>query len=121
MFNWPENLLPRYIGISESKGEGVRRRIRAHAKCKGNKAIADLVQSGQPLWYVTCIDESAVNLEALFLVAFTKDTGFIANVRSETRNFAKRLHKVIDAELVAKGIDPSDQLWLEDPDYFRDG
>ncbi|MGF0539378.1 hypothetical protein ACQQ2Q_15385 [Agrobacterium sp. ES01] len=62
-----------------------------------------------------------VNFEALFLMAFTPGTGFIANKRSETRNFAKRLNSKIDAEMRAKGIDPNYQPWLDDPDYFLDG
>jgi hypothetical protein len=121
MFNWPDNLEPLYVGISENNGEGIRRRVRSHFKGKGNKRVFDLVRNGEELWFVACSGEDVVNYEALFLIAFTPGTGFIANKRSETRNHAKRLNRKIDAEMRAKGLDPNYQPWLNDPDYFLDG
>jgi len=121
MFNWPDNLEPLYVGISESGAEGVRRRIRTHFRGRGNKKIAELVRAGKKLWFVACSGEEVVNFEALFLTAFAPGSGFIANKRSETRNFGKRLNRKIEADMRAKGIDPNCQPWLDDPDYFRDG
>lgn len=121
MFNWPDNLAPLYVGISESRGEGLRRRLRTHYRGRGNKQIARLVAQGEALWFVACSGSAVVNFEALFLVAFTPETGFIANRRSETTNFGKRMSRVIDDSLRSQGIDPSSLLVPGDEDYFRDG
>jgi len=121
MFNWPDNLQPVYIGISESSGEGLRRRVRSHFKGRGNKKVANLIHSGENLFFMYCRGQDVVNFEALFLMVFTPGTGFTANKRSELRNFSVRLNKRIDSELIKKGIDPYNQPWMHDPDYFNDG
>lgn len=121
IFNWPDNLAPLYVGISESPGEGLRRRLRSHFRGRGNREVAHLLGQGERLWFVVSRGREVVNFEALFLIAFGSGTGFIANRRSETRNFAKRAVRTVDAEMRRNGFDPDDQPWLGDEDYFRDG
>lgn len=83
--------------------------------------IRDMMLAGDDLWFVFCSGADVVNYEALFLIAFTPQTGFVANRRSETRNFAARLHREIDRDLQSKGLDPNYRPWESDPDYFVDG
>jgi len=116
-FNWPDNLAPLYVGISESSSEGLRRRLRSHFRGRGNKQIAHLLEQGEQLWFVACCGREVVNYEALFLVAFSAGTGFVANRRSETRNFAKRAVRSADAKLRERGFDPDDRHWLDDEDH----
>lgn len=62
----PENFLPRYVGISESKSSGIRGRLSSHARSKGNKGVAKLIESGVELWFVCIEGAGNIEFEAVF-------------------------------------------------------
>lgn len=95
---WPDNLRPVYVGISESAGQGVRGRLSSHARRKGNNFVAERIQAGAEMWFITISGKDVVEYEALFMCL--KDTGqFEGNQRKESERSARRQMKKIRAEM----------------------
>lgn len=99
MRNWPNNLRGLYIGISESRGEGVRRRLRCHAKGRGNRDLARRIAGGESLWFLTASGLELAAYEALFLMM---TNAFPSNIRAEGRRYVARLHRQIDREILSE-------------------
>lgn len=94
-FSWcPVNFKPRYVGVSESERSGVRARLSSHARSKGNKRIAALLESKEPLWYICIEGEDKVILEAIFL-CLKGGAQFDCNIRSENKRSAKREYQKV--------------------------
>jgi hypothetical protein len=96
--NWPNNFIPYYVGISESRNTGVRGRLRAHRRGKGSKGIARRLVAGEQLYFIAAHGEDFVSYEPLFLCL--KTTGqFNDNVRPEIDRDAKRRFKKARASM----------------------
>lgn len=99
LYNWPENFTSLYVGISESRREGARGRLRSHFRGRGNRDLAARQRNGQDLWFIAALGTFASH-EALFL---SLASGFFpSNVRDEGKRFAIRLNREIDAEIAAE-------------------
>jgi len=109
MGRWPENLFPLYVGISESMGRGVRSRLSLHARKKGNRCIAQHIDKGTSLWFVTISSTGMANFEALYLCLQSGEQ-FECNVRSELERSAKRLRTEVRADLTQSELDYYDNL-----------
>ena len=114
VFNWPDNLRSLYVGISLSRGEGVRLRLRQHFKGRGNRGIKSDLEAGKALWFVACYGEEVADFEALFIIMSTD--GFRHNVRDEKSRFARRLNRKIEENMRANGIDPDAVPWFDERD-----
>ena len=85
---WPDNMRGIYVGISESKGAGVRGRLSCHARGKGNKCVADHIRLGSTLYFIT-ISGYMADFESLIL-CLKNHCQFECNVRDELERGAKR-------------------------------
>ena len=95
---WPINLRPVYVGISESAGQGVRGRLSSHARGKCNKFVAERIQAGIGIWFITISGKDVIEHEALLMCL--KSTGqFEGNVRKESERSARRQMKDIRREM----------------------
>jgi len=95
---WPDNLRPVYVGISESNGQGVRGRLSSHARGKGNKFVAERIQAGLEMWFITISGKEVIEYEALFMCL--KTTGqFEGNQRAESARSARRHMQNIRREM----------------------
>lgn len=95
--NWPKDATSLYIGMSTSRLSGIRGRLRAHFKGRGNIRISDDVSKRKPLWYIfseysetpSDLLQSQVMLEAVS-IALTPEL-FPYNKRGEFDRALKRL------------------------------
>lgn len=95
---WPNNLRPVYVGISESNGPGVRGRLSSHARGKGNKFVAEQIQAGVEMWFITISGKEVIEYEALLMCL--KTTGqFEGNRRKESERSARRRMQNIRREM----------------------
>ncbi|PJE25726.1 hypothetical protein [Pseudooceanicola antarcticus] len=99
LYNWPENFTSLYVGISESRREGVRGRLRSHFRARGNADLAARQKRGEVLWYIAALGTFASH-EALFLAL--ANGFFPSNLRDEGKRFAIRLNREIDAQIAAE-------------------
>lgn len=94
---WPDNFHPMYVGISLSKGCGIRGRLSAHSRNKGNKCIARYQAQGTKFWFITVQGEECAEYEAGFILLKTKNQ-FECNVRCEiTRSTQRQGEKILSA------------------------
>jgi hypothetical protein len=90
----PVNFSPRYAGISLSRSSGIRGRLSSHARKKGNKKIASLIEQKIELWFVCLEGENKAIWEAILLCLKTP-TQFDCNVRGENERSSAREHRKI--------------------------
>lgn len=109
-FRWcPENFVPRYVGISESKSSGMRGRLSSHARSKGNTGVARLIDSREELWFVCIEGAKRIELEAMFL-CLKGGNQFDCNVRDENMRSGKRRYRAYRAEMTPSERDFYDHL-----------
>jgi hypothetical protein len=118
MGRWPENFRGLYIGISLSKGEGIRRRLRAHARGRGCKGLRSYLSAGVDLHFLYIAGLAATNYEALY-VHMSQDEIFPLNRRSELKRQAQRFWREMEAADLAAGRKTADFFSI--PGYFEDG
>ncbi|HQQ74997.1 MAG TPA: hypothetical protein PK031_07575 [Pseudomonadales bacterium] len=107
--NWPDNLIPYYIGISETKNVGVRGRLSAHSRCKGNKGIAKRVIENEHLYFIAAYGNNCSQYEAVVL-CLKNACQFEDNVRCEIDRDAKRRYRKVRAEMTQSERDHYDNL-----------
>jgi len=112
--NWPDGMVPLYVGISLSHGSGMRKRLSAHARGRGNKFLKDEVGKKERLYFVQIKGESAAEYEALFIQLRTRFQ-FAGNVRDEIDRAGARHFERVRAKMTQFERDYYDNL---DP---RDG
>jgi hypothetical protein len=64
---WPENFRGLYIGISLSKREGIKGRLRAHARGRGCVGLKSYLAAGTDLHVLYIAGIDATNYEAVFV------------------------------------------------------
>jgi hypothetical protein len=109
--NWPTNFIPYYVGISESYNTGVRGRLRAHRRRKGNKSIARRIRDGESLYFIAAHGDDLAVFEAFFL-CLKRGNQFGDNVRCETDRNAKRLGRKNRA-----AMNESERDFFDDSDF----
>jgi hypothetical protein len=96
--NWPDNFVPHYVGISESKNIGVRGRLRSHRRRKGNKGIAARLGRGEELYFIFAYGAELITYESAYL-CLKSSTQFSDNVRSEFDRDAHRRYRRIREQM----------------------
>ncbi|RYG82929.1 MAG: hypothetical protein EON59_13990, partial [Alphaproteobacteria bacterium] len=94
---WPDNFQALYVGISESRGAGVRGRLSCHARRKGNKCIAARIDKGETLWFITQSGELAHVESAMLTLKMARQ--FECNIRDELKRNSLRQHRKVSAEM----------------------
>lgn len=118
MGRWPGNFRGLYVGISLSGGEGIRARLRAHARDRGCKRLRPYLAAVKDLHFLYIVGLGATNFEAA-LVHIKQSEIFPLNRRPELKRQAKRISDAMDAEAQAAGFQLADFSSM--PDYFEDG
>jgi predicted GIY-YIG superfamily endonuclease len=90
--NWPDGMLPLYVGISLSYGSGMRGRLSAHARGKGSKFLKKELAKKERLYFIQIIGENAAEYEALF-IQLQNNFQFAGNIRNEIDRAAKRRYE----------------------------
>lgn len=110
--NWPDNYVPHYIGISETMSVGLRGRLSAHCRCKGNKGVANRVRAGEQLFFIVAYGADLAAYETLFLCL--KSSGqFEDNVRPEHERDARRRYRKVRSGMTQWQRDYYDNLDYE--------
>ena len=86
---WPGKFRGLYIGISESTREGIRGRLRSHARGRGSKGLKKYLDEAKDLQFIFMSGLGATNLETVY-VHMRQPELFPLNVRSELRRQAQR-------------------------------
>jgi len=108
-FNWPDNLIPYYVGLSESKKSGVKSRLSAHARGKGSKAIAQRIKNSENLYYICIYGDDTDHLEAGMLCLKAANQ-FSDNVRDENSRNSSRQTRKIRSAMTKEELDYYDNL-----------
>jgi len=106
---WPESFSPLYVGISESKGAGIRGRLSSHCRSGGNSRVADHLKQGTKLWFIFVSSIKYIEGEALLLCLKTSYQ-FDANVRSEMERSMRRQATRVRNAMTAKECEHYDHL-----------
>lgn len=107
--NWPDGMLPLYVGISSSNGRGMRGRLSSHARGRGSKFLKEELDKKELLYFIQISGKMAVEYEALFIQLQTKDQ-FPGNVRNEVDRAARRQFDQIRATMPQSERDYYDNL-----------
>lgn len=95
LHNFPNDFKPEYVGISESANTGVKARLSKHARQKGNKHIAQLINQGVELYFIAIYGNELVSMYEPLFTALKASGQFEGNVRLEhERNHGKRHEKI---------------------------
>ena len=109
LWNYPTNLTLEYVGNSLSKGYGVRGRLSSHARKKGCKGVAEMVDQGKALWFAAASGPDYPEFEAGFL-ALRGENQFALNTREEYERSAMRQQRAIRAAMTENERDFRDRL-----------
>lgn len=101
---FPSNFVQLYVGHSLSSGRGVRARLSAHARGRGNRNVGMAVANGMPLWFICLSGKAIAEYETLYL-DLPNGINFPFNVRPETYRALKRMYLAMKAE----GLIPAQQ------------
>ena len=107
--NWPDNFVPHYIGISESKNIGVRGRLRSHRRGKGNKGIATRLRKSEKIYFIAAYGVDLVAFESLFL-CLKSTSQFADNVRGEVERDSNRKFRQVRSSMSKAERDHYDNL-----------
>lgn len=112
LHNWPDNFQPDYVGISEANKPGVKGRLSCHARLKGSTHVAELLNKGVKLYFITIYGIEMTALEPLF-IALKATNQFEGNRREENDRAAKKRYNKIRAEMTPYERDYYDNLDIE--------
>lgn len=115
---WPDNFRGLYIGISLSSADGIRGRLRAHARRRGCKGLHSYLDAGSDLYFLYKAGLGATNYEVAY-VMLSQPELFPLNQRSELTRNALRRQRALDDHWRAAGREIVDFGAI--PDYFEDG
>ena len=107
--NYPENLTLEYVGNSLSKGYGVRGRLSSHARKKGCKGVAEMLELDKPLWFAAARGPDYPEFEALLLI-LRSENQFALNTREETERSVARQRRAIRSAMSQSERDFCDRL-----------
>lgn len=93
--NFPNDYMPIYVGISESFKVGVKGRLSKHARKKGNKYIAQLIDCQVDLYFICIYGHELVTCYEPLFIALKGFDQFEGNCRLEyKRSHRKRFEKI---------------------------
>lgn len=99
---WPDGFFPHYIGRS-SGIRGVRCRLSAHARKKGNKCVAGRVDKGEDLYFICKTGKIEFLLLERILQASLGEGTLSCNVRVEWMFSDSRVHDLINKHYKPRG------------------
>lgn len=102
--NWPDNFKPEYVGVSESKSAGVRSRLSKHARKRGNKNIAKLVENNIDLYFIAIYGGMIVTILEPLFIALKSAGQFECNVRLDYSRSQNRAHEKLHEQLTGKKL-----------------
>jgi len=113
--NWPDNFKPEYVGISESLRPGVRGRLSCHARMKGNKHLANLIEQGVDLYFIAIYGNVLISMHEPLFIALKAEGQFEGNIRLEYKRNQKKRHDKIHELMTGKKLSYN-VLWDFDGD-----
>ena len=96
--NWPNGFIPEYVGISESRTRGVKQRLSCHARTKGSKRIASLLDTGVDLFFIVAYGEEFAKFEPIY-IALRMPGQFDCNIRDENIRSSRKQYREIRADM----------------------
>lgn len=103
--NWPDNFKAEYVGVSESNRAGVKSRLSSHARRKGNKNIAELIENGVELYFIAIYGNMVVTILEPLFIALKSSGQFECNIRLDYMRSQRKSHEKLHEQMTGKKLE----------------